>query len=77
MCRVSFENWKKFEANIVRQVFKSNMEIQEDGEERYQCDLCDRSYKHKTSLFAHSMRASPSDSHIYPSVNPQLQHDVI
>ena len=53
MCGVSFEDWKKLEAHIVRKVCKSNMEISEDGKEKYQCDLCDRSYKHKKSLFAH------------------------
>ena len=53
MCGVSFENWKKFEAHIVHKVCKSNVEISEDGEERYQCEFCDRSYKHKKSLFAH------------------------
>lgn len=54
MCGESFENVKKFEAHIVLKVCKGKVEISEvNGKERYQCDLCDRSYKHKKSLFAH------------------------
>lgn len=53
-CGESFEHAKKFEAHIVLKVCKDKVKISGvDGKEKYECDLCERSYKHKKSLLAH------------------------
>ena len=54
MCSQNFESIKQFEAHIALKVCqdKLNMFDIDDGE-KYQCDLCTRSYAHKKNLLAH------------------------
>ena len=53
MCGEAFESVKQFEAHIVFKVCSEPAEDLKVIEDKYQCDLCDRAYKHKKSLIAH------------------------
>ena len=53
MCGEAFESVKQFEAHIVLKVCSEQAEDLKVVKDKYQCDLCDRAYKHKRSLIAH------------------------
>ena len=53
MCGEAFASIQQFEAHIVFKVCREQVEAVKAIEEKYKCDLCDRSYKHKKSLLAH------------------------
>ena len=53
MCGEAFESVKQFEAHIVLKVCSEQAEDLKVVKNKFQCDLCDRAYKHKRSLIAH------------------------
>lgn len=53
MCGEAFASIQQFEAHIVFKVCREKIEAVKAVEEKYKCDVCSRSYKHKKSLVAH------------------------
>ena len=54
MCSQNFESIKQFEAHIALKVCQDKFNMFDlDEKEKYQCDLCTRSYAHKKNLLAH------------------------